>query len=243
MKAKTNVAVQIAGQVLEVLKGGVVRNAVNFPRLEPEILEQLKPYVDLAERLGTFQAQLLPGYLQSVKITYTGQMNSYQLQPITVALLKGLLEPIFPERVNYVNAPILARERGIKIIETKSNQVEDFANLIRVETETPGGKRSVAGTLLGREDPRIVRIDGYHVDAVPEGYLLVCSNHDKPGVIAHISTVLSRNGMNIAGMTVGRKEIGGKAVTVINIDNSISVGVLKEVKDNPLIIEARLVKL
>ncbi len=242
-EAKTNVAIQIARQVLEALKGGVVRNAVNFPRLEPEILEALRPYINLAERLGKFQAQLLTDYLQSLKITYIGEMNNYQLQPITVALLKGLLEPIFPERVNYINAPILAKERGIRIIETKSNQVEDFANLIVVETETPAGKRSVAGTLFGKEDLRIVRIDGYHVDAVPAGYLLVCSNHDQPGAIAHVSTILSRNGINIAGMTVGRKEIGGKAVTVINIDNSISVEVLKEVKDHPVIIEARLVKL
>ena len=150
---------------------------------------------------------------------------------------------MFPERVNYINAPVLAQERGIKIIEVKSSQVEDFANLIMLETETPASKRSVAGTLFGKEDPRIVRIDGYHVDAVPAGYLLVCSNHDKPGVIAHISTVLSQNEINIAGMTVGRKEIGSKAVTALNIDGPISAGLLEEVKDSPLIIEARLVKL
>ena len=170
-------------------------------------------------------------------------MNNYQLKPVTVALLKGLLELIFPERVNYVNASILAKERGIKIVEAKSSEVEDFANMIMLETETPASRKSVAGTLFGKEDPRIVRIDGYHVDAVPEGYLLVCSNHDKPGAIAHISTVLSRNGINIAGMTVGRKKIGGKATTMLNIDNAISVEVLKEVKDHPVIIEARLVKL
>ena len=242
-EAKANVAIQIARQVLEALKGGVVQNAVNFPRIEPEILEEIKPYINLAERLGKFQSQLLTDCLQTVKITYIGQMNNYQLKPITVALLKGLLEPIFPERVNYINASILAKERGIKIIETKSSQVEDFANLIMLETQTPAGKRSVAGTLFGKEDPRIVRIDGYHVEAVPAGYLLVCSNHDKPGVIAHISTALSRNKINIAGMTVGRKEIGGKAVTALNIDSSIAAGILKGVKASPLIIEARLVKL
>ena len=242
-EAKANVAIQIAGQVLEALKGGIVRNAVNFPSIEPQILEAIKPYINLAEKLGKFQSQLLAGYLKTVRITYTGEMNNYLLKPITVALLKGLLEPIFPERVNYINAPVLAKERGIKVIETKSSQVEDFANLIMVETETSACQRSAAGTLFGKEDPRIVRVDGYHVDAVPSGYLLVCSNHDKPGAIAHLSTVLSRNRINIAGMTVGRKEIGGKAVTLINIDNSIPGKVLEEVKAHPVIIEARLVKL
>ena len=242
-EAKTNVAIQIAGQVLTALKGGIVRNAVNFPCVEPEILEEIKPYINLAERLGRFQSQLLTEYLQTVRITYTGEMNNYQIRPITIALLKGILEPIFPERVNYINAPFLAKERGIKIVETKSNQTADFANLIMVETETPGCNRSVAGTLFGKEDPRIVRIDGYHVDAVPDGYLLVCSNHDKPGVIAHISTVLSRNGINIAGMTVGRKEIGGKAVTALNIDSAIPERLLEEIKNCSTIVDARLVKL
>lgn len=150
---------------------------------------------------------------------------------------------MFPERVNYINAPVLARERGIKVIEAKSSQIEDFANLIMLETETPRGKSSVAGTLFGKDDSRIVRIDSYHLDAVPAGYLLVCSNHDKPGAIAHISSVLSKNKINIAGMTVGRREIGGRAVTVINIDNAITDKVLEEVKNHPVIMGAKLVKL
>lgn len=242
-EAKANVAVQVAKQVTEVLKGGFVRNAVNFPSIKPEILEQIKPYINLAEKLGKFQAQIQESCLQSVRITYTGEMNNYQIKPITLALLKGLLEPMFSDRVNYINAPVLARERGIKIVETKSNQVEDFANLILLETETAKHKSSVAGTLFTKNDPRIVRINDYHVDAVPEGYLLVCSNHDKPGVIAHVSTTLAKNKVNIADMTVGRKGVAGKAITVINIDNSINKKILDQVKSSPLIIEARLVKL
>jgi len=242
-EAKTNVSIQMAKQVVEFLKGGLVRNAINFPQIEPEILEELKPYINLAEKLGKFQSQLVAGCLQSVKITYTGEMNNYKVKPITLALLKGLLEQVSPERVNYINAPVLAKERGIKVVETKSNQVEDFANLIMLETETPEDKRSVAGTLFGKDDLRIVRIDDYHVDAVPSGYLLVCSNHDKPGVIAHVSTTLAKNKINIADMTVGRKEVGGKAVTMINIDSALSDKVLEELKSSPLIIDAQLVKL
>lgn len=242
-EAKTNVSIQIAKQVLAVLRGEIVRNAVNFPQMEPEVLKEIKPYIDLAEKLGHFQSQIVTGCPQSVRITYTGEMNDHQTRPITLALLKGLLEPMFPDRVNYINAPILAAERGIRVVEAKSNLVEDFANLILLETETSEDTRSVAGTLFSKGDPRIVRIDSYHVDAVPSGYLLVCSNHDKPGVIAHVSTTLAENGINIAGMTVGRKDVGGRAVTALNIDDTISDKTLKEVKDSPLIIEARLVKL
>jgi D-3-phosphoglycerate dehydrogenase len=242
-EAKSNVAVQIAQSVMNTLKGEILQNAVNFPHLEPEMLELIRPYINLAEKLGKFQSQTFPGCLKRVRITYTGEMNNYQIKPITVALLKGLLEGAFSERVNYINAPVLAKERGIRVIEAKSNQIEDFANLIKVETETSKYSGSVAGTLFGNEDSRIVRINNNHVDAVPEGYLLVCSNRDRPGAIAHISKVLSRNNINIASMTVGRKKIGGRAVTVLNVDNYISEGILKKIKSNPIIIEARLVEL
>ncbi len=242
-EAKSNVSIQIVKQVLGILKGGVIENAVNFPQIEPAVMEEIKPYINLAEKLGKFQSQLVSEPIQTVKISYSGEIVNYQFEPITLALLKGLMEVMSPDRVNYVNASVVAHERGIKVIETKSTEEQDFANLITLEIETASFKKTVAGTLFGKRDPRIVAIDGYHVDAVPSGYLLVCSNHDKPGAIAHISSILSRNKINIAGMTVGRKEKRGKAVTVLNIDSIITSKHLKEIKNSPLIIEVSLIKL
>jgi D-3-phosphoglycerate dehydrogenase len=170
-------------------------------------------------------------------------MNSHDSMPITTGFLKGLLEPIMKEMVNYINAPVLARERGIKVIEVKSEEPEDFANLIVAEVKTAKVNISASGTLLGKNNPRIVRIDGYHVDLVPEGCILVCENHDRPGAIAHISKVLGERKVNIANMTVGRKKLGGKALTVLNVDESISPAVVAEIKKSKIIIRIQAVYL
>lgn len=242
-EAQRNVAIEIAHQVVDALKGGTLRNAVNVPSIEPEVYEKLKPYLGLAERLGCLQSQLLKGRLLTVQVRYSGEIINYDLAPLTTAILKGLLEPVLKEAVNYVNAPLIARERDVRVVETKSDTLEDFANLIYLEVESTQAEGSVAGTLFGRRDPRIVRLDDFHVDAVPRGYMLIASHEDKPGIIGKLGTILGNEGINIAAMTLGRKDKGEGELTVLNLDGSVPENVLKEIEEIKEIQQVRLAKL
>jgi len=242
-EAQINVARDIALQVLDFLKRGVVRNAVNMPELDPEKLKTLGPYIHLCEKLGRLQAQIGEGGFTRIAVQYSGEILRHEIKPLTIALLKGLLEPILEREVNFINAPLIAEERGIEVTESKVSKVEDFANLIVVETTTEKGGNIVAGTILGRKEPRLVRIGEFDLDVIPEGYMLLCSNLDKPGVIGKIGTMLGNRNINIAGMQVGRKTVGGKALTIINVDCDISKEVLKEIEGIPEIVEVRMVNL
>jgi len=242
-EAQVNVARDIALQVLDFLKNGVVRNAVNMPELDPEKMKTLGPYINLCEKLGRLQGQISEGGFTQIGIQYSGEILRHDIKPLTIALLKGLLEPILEQEVNFINAPLIAEERGIRVTESKVSKVEDFANLIVVETMTEKGENIVAGTLLGKKEPRLVRIGEFDLDVVPEGYMLLCSNLDKPGVIGKIGTILGNRKINIAAMQVGRKIVGGKALTVINVDCDISKEVLKEIEGISEIVEVRMVNL
>lgn len=242
-EAQVNVAIEIAKQVTDALLGRGVRNAVNVPSVDPEILKIIEPYINLAEKLGALQAQLAEGHITKVIIKYSGDITKHELQPITVALVKGLLTPMLQETVNYVNATVIAKERGIEIIETKSTQVADFANLILVEVQTNKGKSEVAGTLFTKKDARVVKINEFYIDAVPKGYMVVISNKDLPGVVGQIGTILGEAKINIAGMNFGREKLGGKAITVLNVDSIVSEEMLKRIKKADNIIDAKLIKL
>ena len=242
-EAQTGVAVAIAEQFVDFFKKGVITNAVNFVSLSADLESKLRPYCQLNEKLG----QLLVGLLQShpvqVEVRYNGELTSYYTKPLTTGLLAGLLRPVMGETVNYINAPLLAKERGIEVIETKTNNLEDFANLITVLGKGEKEKWSLAGTVFGQNDPRIVRINGFHVDAVPKGYMLILVNKDKPGVIGEVGSFLGRNKINIAGMTCGRKEIGSQAVTVLNIDTPISDNILKQIRNLDQVVFCQMVQL
>jgi D-3-phosphoglycerate dehydrogenase len=242
-EAQANVAIEIAQQVAGFLRGEPPRNAVNAPAVDPELFEILGPYIDLAERLGRLLVQLAEGRVERLIITYRGEVNDHDVRPLTTAVLKGVLERALTTPVNYVNAPVIAAERGLGVDVVKSSALEDFANLISIEGRMGQSSLSVAGTLFGRHTPRIVRIDNYHVDAAPRGYLLVTRNHDRPGVIAHVSTVLARRGVNIADMTCGRDAPGGTSTLVISIDNPVTPEVVREIESSPLIRRAQLVSL
>ena len=242
-EAQINVARDIALQVLDFLKEGIVRNAVNMPELDPEKMKTLGPYIDLCEKLGRLQAQIGEGGFTQIAVQYSGEILHHEIKPLTIALLKGLLEPILEREVNFVNAPLIAEERGIKVTESKVSKVEDFANLIVVQTMTEKGENTVAGTLLGKKEPRLVRIGEFDLDVIPEGYMLLCSNLDKPGVIGKIGTILGNRKINIAAMQVGRKKVGGRALTVINVDCNVSKEVLKEIEEIPEIVEVKMVNL
>ena len=242
-EAQINVSIVIANQIIDVLKGGPIRNAINIPVIEAEVREQLEPFLLLAEKVGRLQAQIIEGRLKEVRITYSGDIINYDLAMVTIAFIKGILEPILQEGVNYVNASILAKERGIRIIESKSSEPADFANLITVEVISDKERRLVAGSSFGHKTPKIVRIDEFYMDVTPSGYMLICTNQDVPGVVGTVGTILGRNQINIAGLQLGRSQPGGKAVSVFNIDNPIPKNVLQELHQVVEILSAKLVML
>jgi D-3-phosphoglycerate dehydrogenase len=242
-EAQERVAVDIAQQMIDYLLAGSIRNAVNVYPLDAEMLRKVEPYMHLAELLGSFVVQMVEGGLTEVAVRYSGDAATLEFKPITAALLTGVLKKSLPEHVNVVNAPHLAKERGIRVSETISSDVEDYSSLITVELATDKTKRQVAGTLFGRKEPRIVRVDDYRLEAVPSGYMLVFSNQDTPGVIGKIGTILGSNRVNIAGMQLGRMAPHGMAVAVVNVDSAIPAAIMQEIRRLPNIFYATLVEL
>jgi len=242
-EAQVNVAIAIANQVVEALGGGEVKNAINIPAVPPELKSVLGPYQPVAEKLGMFTIQLLSGQLQQVEIIHSGEIADVDTSFLTLTVLKGLLTPILDEAVNDVNAPYLAEQRGIKHSETKTRDTEGFSSLITVILKSKNQELSASGTILAPSDPRIVRVDGYHIDAKPTGYLLFLRNSDEPGIIGHVGTVLGKAKINIADLTLGRKEPGGDAVTVCNVDEQLSEELIKEIRSIPQVLDAKMVNL
>ena len=242
-EAQVAVSVDVAQSVADYLLGRGVHNAVNMPSLDPELLKELQPYIRLAEKIGSLQTQLIEGQILEVDIRYHGEIVGYETTSITIAFIKGLLTPILAESVNFVNASVLARERGIKITESKSSEPTIYSNLIHVNVRTDKKVSRVAGTLFTREDPRIVLIDDFDVEAEPEGYILLISNKDVPGIVGQIGTLLGVNRINIAGMTLGRDMPGGQARTLLKIDGSVSDKVMQEIKKAKNILDVKLIRL
>ncbi|MBO8141685.1 MAG: phosphoglycerate dehydrogenase [Firmicutes bacterium] len=242
-EAQVHVAVDVAAEVLRALKGEPVRNAVNLPALAPEVMERLLPYLDLAERLGRLYTELVGGGHRTIELVYSGQLAELDCGPLTRAVLKGMLDPVLQEAVNYVNAPLVARERGIRVSETRQSSDGDFQSLITVRgSGGPGGERTVAGTLTGRDVPTLVGIDGYRVNVDTPGYLLVARNVDRPGMIGRVGTLLGENRINIAFMQVGRKAVGEVAVMVLGVDDPIPPAVMERLEQVEDLWDTRLVK-
>lgn len=242
-EAQVNVAIEICQSVRDALLNKGIRNAANFPCLAAEVCQLLAPYINLGEKLGMLASQLFEGRIRELKINYTGEIIKYDLSPLTMAIVKGLFTPILQETVNYINARSLAKERGINILESKSEKEEDFTNLISLELDVEGKRRKVAGTLFTNNEPRIVNVDGLYVETIPHGHMLFLENWDKPGVIGNLGTLMGKNKINIAGMTFGRDKPGGKAVSALNIDSPVSAKILDEIKKLDNILSVKLVKL
>ncbi len=225
-EAQVGVAVDIAEQIVDVLSGRPARAAVNMPSLAPDILSVTAPYLNLAEKLGSFQSQLSTSGVVSVEVLYEGDFAQNQLVHITRALMKGLLSPIM-SGVNYVNAPTLAQQRGIRITESRVES-DNPINRITVKALALSGKScTIAGTLYGR-DARIVAIDGYNVDFKPEGVLIVTQHTDKPGIVGRVGTLLGTQGVNIAGMYLGRATPMGRAIMALSLDTAAPAQTLTE---------------
>jgi D-3-phosphoglycerate dehydrogenase len=242
-EAQVKVAQELAETIRAYFLEGTVVNAVNLPAIGAEEFRELEPYILLSENLGKFASQLVEGAVKELKITYAGEISQKNTTPLTLAVLQGFLRPILDVEVNLVNAPHLAKERGLKWTETKTSEAEDYTSLITLRANTATSRLSVAGTLLAKNNPRIVKIDDLSVDVAPVGPMLIFTNKDRPGVIGHIGTILGNNKINIAAMQVGRKSIGGEAVTVVNVDSQVPEKVLEQVRDFPGITHAKCVNL
>jgi len=242
-EAQENVAVAIAEQVVDCLVNGVIRNAVNFPSVPAEQVLRLKPYLTLAEKLGTFASQVFEGGVTEITVEYRGEASQLNTAPVNIALLKGFLTPILDETVNFVNAPVITKERGIEVKEMKSPDGGDYQSMIILRVKADRKEHRLSGTLLGRTDPRIVRIDDFAVEIVPEGTMLFMYNNDRPGVIGNIGSYLGKCNINIARMHFGREREGGMAISVVNIDSPISESQLEDLKKMPNILSVKVVEL
>jgi D-3-phosphoglycerate dehydrogenase len=234
-EAQTNVAVAVARQIVAFLKEGTILNAVNAPSVTGDLLVKLQPLLSMGEQIGRLQAQLVCGPLTEVAIEYAGDFPGLDLAPVTTAVLKGLLTREVKDDVNYVNAPILAKGRGIRVSETTSNASEEYLNLVRVRVQTTDETSTVAGTVFGKRDSRIVRINNFRLEMIPEGHLALIYNIDKPGSIGQIGSTLGRHGINIGRMQVGQEEGGDRNIIFLTTDTPIPPSVLAELNSLSLV--------
>jgi len=244
-EAQLKVAVDVAQQVLDVLHGRPARSAVNVMPVSPESLRALEPYLPLAEKMGRLQGQLAEGPITSVELVYAGALAEEDSRLLTPAFLKGMLEPVLDEPVNLVNAEMVAKGRGIRVVESRSAEPEDYVSLITSRVTADGQERLVAGALFGKSEPRIVRMDNYRVDFRPFGYMLVSMHIDRPGMIGKVGTLLGQHQINIAGMHVGRREPkpGGPSVMILALDNPVPPDILAQLRQVDGITTAALVEL
>lgn len=229
-EAQVNVAIDVAEQIRDVLLGLPARSAVNIPGLRPDVLEKLRPYLQLAETLGNMVGQLAGGRIDLLNIRLQGELATNQSQPLVVAALKGLLSQALRERVNYVNANIEAKERGIRVIETRDASVSDYAGSLHLAAKGALGEHSVTGALLGEGEIRITNIDDFPINIPPSPHMLFTLHRDMPGIIGTIGSLLGSFNVNIASMQVGRKIVRGDAVMVLSLDDPLPEGILTEIK-------------
>jgi len=228
VEAQINVAIDVAKELVNYSKGGKIVNAVNAPSLKAEDEEVLGPYQGLCEELGSLLAQTTSGNAISIDITYNGNIANYDVSFLTKHILLGLLSTTLNGSVNEINAAYIADTRGIKINETKSQDNVDYTNLITVTLKTTEEELSVSGTVFSGE-PRIIKYDGFTIDAVPEGHLLIIPHVDKPGIVGPVAMTIGENMINIAGMQVGRKSIGGDAVAVLRVDGRVPEAIVEKI--------------
>jgi len=241
-EAQVNVAVVVAEQMVEALKGGRVKAAVNMPSLDPKIMEELKPYLTLIEKIGSFHSQLAESFIKTVHVEYNGEVAKFDTKPLTLSLVKGILQKGMSASVNYVNALFIAKERGYEISETVNNTVGDYSSLITVTVKNEKGTHAIAGTVFGKKEFRIVSLDGNTTDFTPEGNMIWMVHDDRPGIVGKLGTTLGNNNVNIAGLYVGRQAVGGKAIAMVNVDNDVPEQVMAELRGIPHIQDLKFVK-
>jgi len=227
-EAQEKVALQVAEQMAAYLVSGAVVNALNMASVTAEEAPRLKPYMSLAEQLGSFAGQLTETGLKGVTITYAGEAAKLNTKPLTATILQGLLQPLLAS-VNMVNAPLVARERDIGVTTIHQDQVEGYQTLVRLSVETDRGERSVAGTLFQARRPRLVEVRGIPVEAELGPYMLFVRNEDKPGFIGALGNILGDAGINIATFHVGRTAPGDEAIAMVEVDQDVPDKVLEAI--------------
>jgi D-3-phosphoglycerate dehydrogenase len=242
-EAQENVAIGIAEQVVDYFTKGIARGAVNIPSVPPDLLPKLQPYLTVAEKIGLLQSQLCEGGLERVTVEFVGEVAGLSVAPLTIAVLKGLLTPILEDVVNYVNAPIVAKERGIEVKEVKSSDAGDFTSVIRVRVEAGRKTHLVAGTLFNRKDPRVIEIDQFKVEVVPEGHMLLIHNIDRPGVIGMVGQVLGDHNINIVRMQCALEKRGGNALLIIGVDTALPSPILDKIRQGANILSVKVADL
>jgi D-3-phosphoglycerate dehydrogenase len=244
-EAQESVGIEVAEQIADVLNGGVIRNAVNVPSIDATTMKVLGPYIDLGTKLGTLVQQIAPQQISQLTITYWGKLLDLDVNAVTRSIERGFLRRISGEEVNFVNAPARLERLGIRALVTKSTNDSGYTDLIQVEAATPDGKVfSAAGTLIGKNnEPRIVNINGREVEVLADGKLLVLENVDQPGMVGEVGTILGRDKVNIADMSLSRLTPGGTAYMVVRVDSEPSEAARKVIKDHAAIKVAKFVQL
>ena len=242
-EAQTNVAVAVARQIIDYLKTGTITNAVNAPSVAGELLNKIGPYLNLGDRIGCLIPQLCKGAVKEVGIEYAGDFQGMTLTPITTSVLKGLLTPMVKDDVNYVNASILAQERGIKISETTTSDPDEYINLITVHVVTTDRTCDISGTIFGKKRAAIVKIDDFRLTMEPKGHFAYIRNINQPGAFGGIALLLGKRGLNISRMNVGESAEGSINIVFLATDTPIPENVLKEIEALPLVKSINLVEL
>ncbi len=243
VEAQANVATQVAHEVIAVLEGRPAQFAVNAPSLRPEDVEFLQPYMGLVRMLGKLATQLADPHIRSAEISYRGEVADRNVSALTAATVQGLLEPISDTPVNLVNARLLAQQRGLNVVETRSSTPEHYTSLVRVILNTRSGATSVAGVMSdGRAN--VVQIDEYELHLPPTpGYLLVTQHMDRPGIIGLVGTLLGEADINISSMQVGRKNPRGQALMLLSVDEPVPPAVVERIRQAASIERIKVIKL
>ncbi|MBT3397159.1 MAG: ACT domain-containing protein, partial [Alphaproteobacteria bacterium] len=238
-EAQENVAAQIGEQIGDFLTQGAITNALNMPSVSAEDAPKLRPYMRLAEQLGSFAGQITETGLEAVVIEYLGHVAELNTRPLSAVVLEGLLSPLM-DSVNMVNAPVVARERDIDVTETANQKEGDYTSLIRLTVKTERRERTVAGTLSADAKPRLVEVNGIAIEAELGPHMLYLVNADKPGFIGHLGTVLGDAQVNIATFQLGRTKIDGEAIALVEVDDALTDDVLADVSSLDLVRQAKV---
>lgn len=243
-EAQHNVGIEVAEAITDYLANDVVRNAVNMPNLDAKTYARVRPYLELAEKLGRLVAQLAPKRNERLVVTYGGKATDLITDPVTRFVLKGFLQNVAGKEVNQVNVRSLAASLGLLVEEVKSNESADYNEWLQISVASGENKTSAIGTFYGsHKNPRIVRLDHHPVEIVPEGVIFLMTNRDRPGIVGYVGNLFGQYKVNIAGMTLGREKVGGQALTVFNLDSVPSEALLNDIRKDPDITNVRVVRL
>ncbi|MBF0177319.1 MAG: phosphoglycerate dehydrogenase [Magnetococcales bacterium] len=242
-EAQVNVAIQIAQQISDYLLSGTIQNALNIPSVSEEELPNLRPFLNLADKLGTTLGQLTEAGVKKIHVSYEGEVTKLKLKPITNTILNSILTPMLETGVNLVNAPLIAEERAIEVVESVHPRArQGFTSLINVTIVTEKRERSISGTLFNSIQPRVVSMNNVPIEATPEGNLLFIANQDAPGLIGRVGTILGEAGVNIANFHLGRMAVGGHAIAFINVDQEVPNAIMATLARVENVLEVKQVR-